>query len=212
MSTAQASASLDTNSLRDNFIPQFDGQPQQSYVEWRKRIFFYYLKMKLQKRTGECCLNLIGSLQGAAWKVVEDFEKETASDTILELLDKAFSYDNRVQMPQDFENFFTHGVRKPGATMLQLFCAEFDEKFRKVQAHGVKLPSQVLGWFLLKKANVAKEQRQMILTQAPGLERNEVQEALYLILGQGRCHHRQATVWPWQRATRLCAKPSRREP
>eukprot|EP00913_Durusdinium_trenchii_P025757 g24173.t1 len=136
MATAQASTSLDTTSLRDNYIPQFDGQPQ-SYVEWRKRINIYYLKMKLQKRTGECCLNLIGSLQGAAWKVVEDFdlknvEKETAFDTILELLDKAFAYDNRVQMPQDFENFFTHGVRKPGTTMLQ-FCTEFDEKFRKVQ-------------------------------------------------------------------------------
>ena len=127
--------------------------------------------MKLQKRTGERCLNLIGSLQGAAF------------DTILELLDKAFAYDNRVQMPQDFENFFSYGVRKPGATMLQ-FCAEFDEKFRKVQAHGVKLPSQVLGWFLLKKANITQEQRQMVLTQAPGLERTKVQEALYLILGQ----------------------------
>ena len=87
--------------------------------------------MKFQKRIGEYCLILIGNLQ-AAWKVVEDFDlknadKETAFDTIFELLDKAYVCDNRVQLPQDFENFFIYGIRKPGATILQ-FCIEFDEK------------------------------------------------------------------------------------
>ena len=37
---------------------------------------------------------------------------------------------------------------------------------------------------MLKKANVAREQRQMVVTQAPKLEKLHVQESLYLILGQ----------------------------
>ncbi|CAK9058722.1 unnamed protein product [Durusdinium trenchii] len=45
---------------------------------------------------------------------------------------------------QDFENFFTHNLRKPGSTLLQ-FCTEFDEKLRRLQAHGVKLPTTVQG-------------------------------------------------------------------
>ena len=185
---------LDTTSLRDSFIPQFDGQPQ-SYREWRKRIAIYHHKMTLQKRSGESLLNLIGSLQGAAWKVVEDYdlkkiEKEGAFDELMGMLDKAFAYDDRVQMPQDFENFFTHNLRKPGSTLLQ-FCTEFDEKLRRLQAHGVKLPTTVQGWFLLKKANVTREQRQLALTHAPGLEKNKVQEALYLFLGQD---HKAAVV------------------
>ena len=86
---------LDTTSLRDSFIPQFDGQPQ-SYREWRKRIAIYHHKMTLQKRSGESLLNLIGSLQGAAWKVVEDYdlkkiEKEGAFDELMGMLDKAFA-------------------------------------------------------------------------------------------------------------------------
>ncbi|CAK9042653.1 Aminopeptidase M1-A, partial [Durusdinium trenchii] len=44
----------------------------------------------------------------------------------------------------DFENFFTHNLRKPGSTLLQ-FCTEFDEKLRRLQAHGVKLPTTVQG-------------------------------------------------------------------
>ncbi|CAK9008681.1 unnamed protein product [Durusdinium trenchii] len=71
------------------------------------------------------------------------------------------------------------------------FCTEFDEKLRRLQAHGVKLPTTVQGWFLLKKANVTREQRQLVLTHAPGLERNKVQEALYLFLGQD---HKAAVV------------------
>ncbi|CAK9060837.1 Glyceraldehyde-3-phosphate dehydrogenase [Durusdinium trenchii] len=45
---------------------------------------------------------------------------------------------------EDFENFFTHNLRKPGSTLLQ-FCTEFDEKLRRLQAHGVKLPTTVQG-------------------------------------------------------------------
>ena len=35
------------------------------------------------------------------------------------------------------------------------------------------------------KANVTREQRQRVVTQAPKLEKLRVQESLYLILGQG---------------------------
>ena len=40
----------------------------------RKRINIYHVKMKLQKRTGGSVLNPIGSLQGAAWQIVEGFD------------------------------------------------------------------------------------------------------------------------------------------
>jgi hypothetical protein len=49
-------------------------------------------------------LNLLGSLQGTAWKLVADFGLESVSgDTalkdILALLDAAFQYDSKVEMP-----------------------------------------------------------------------------------------------------------------
>ena len=55
---------------------------------------------------------------------------------------------------------------------------------RKLAEHGVKLPDQMQGWILLRRANLTKEQHQLVLSQAPKLEKLRVQEALFVILGQ----------------------------
>ena len=70
-----ATAPLDQQSTRDSYIPVFDGTPA-GYKEWRKRITIYAKKMELTNRKNECVLNVLGSLQGTAWKLVEDFDLE----------------------------------------------------------------------------------------------------------------------------------------
>jgi len=100
-----ATASLDQQSTRDSYIPIFDGTLA-GYKEWRKRITIYAKKMELTNRKNECVLNLLGSLQGTAWKLVEDFDlekakEETAFKDILSLLDSAFQYDSKVELPAD---------------------------------------------------------------------------------------------------------------
>ena len=188
--SAAGSSTLDSNYTKDSFIPIFDGNPS-SYQEWRKRINIYHLKMKLQKRTIESVLNLIGSLQGTAWKLVEGFDvtklnEEKSFDEVIALLDTAFQYDNRVRTPQDFDAYFSLS-RKPGTSLLS-YVTEHDEKLRKIVEHGIKLPDQVQGWLLLRRANLTKEQNQLVLTQAPKLEKLKVQEALFVILGQDYKH------------------------
>ena len=81
-------------------------------------------------------------------------------------------------MPQDFDNYFNLN-RKPGTSLLS-YCTEHDEKYRKVAEHGIKLPDQVQGWLLLRRANLTKEQYQLVLSQAPKLEKLRVQEALFI--------------------------------
>ena len=78
---------------------------------------------------------------------------------------------------------FSHLSRKPGETLLSSIT-NHDEKLGKVEEHGIKIPDEVQGWLLPKRANVTREQRQMVVTQAPKLEQLRVQESLYLILGQ----------------------------
>ena len=143
--------------------------------------------MKIQKRATESVLNLIGSLQGNAWKLVEGYdltkvEDDQAFDKVISMLDTAFQYDTRVRMPQDFDAYFNLS-RRPGTSLLS-FVTEHDEKLRKITEHGIKLPDQVQGWLLLRRANLTKEQNQLVLTQAPKLEKLRVQEALFVILGQ----------------------------
>ena len=136
-----SSSTLDTNFTKDSYIPVFDGNPS-SYQEWRKRISIYHLKMKLQKRSVEAVLNLIGSLQGTAWKLVENFDvtkidQEKSFDDVISILDAAFKYDARVRMPQDFDAYVNLS-RRPGTTLLN-FVTEHDEKLRKLAEHGVRI-------------------------------------------------------------------------
>ena len=109
-STSASTAPLDSSTTKDNYIPIFSGAPQ-DYKEWRKRIAIYYKKMELTNRKVEAVLNLIGSLTGTAWKLVEDFNlddasKDNAFKDLLKKLDAAFQYDSRVQLPNDFDNYF----------------------------------------------------------------------------------------------------------
>ena len=136
MATASPTSSSPTDSAsqRDSWIPTFTGQPS-DYKEWRKRIQLYYHKMVLGKRRGEAILSIVGSLTGTAWRLVEDFdvtkaEEESAFDGLLKLLDGHFQYDDRVQLPVDFDNYFSL-TRKPNQTLLS-FVSDHDEFQHKV--------------------------------------------------------------------------------
>ena len=133
-------------------------------------------------------MNLISSLTGTAWKLVESFpledvEKSDAFSKLLKMLDKAFEYDNRVQLPGDFDKYFSGFQRHSGQTLLD-YCTQHDELYNRLADHKVTLPGQVQGWHLLRRAGLTREQRQLVLTQAPTLEKNKVQETLFLVLGQ----------------------------
>jgi hypothetical protein len=110
MSSTAASSAPDGANQRDSWIPVFSGQPN-NYKEWRKRITLYHQKMVLGKRRGEAILNIVGSLTGTAWRLVEDFDVSKAEDEssfaeLLKLLDGHFQYHDRVQLPADFDGYF----------------------------------------------------------------------------------------------------------
>jgi len=72
--------------------------------------------------------------------------------------------------------------RRAGQTLLS-FVTEHDELNRRLEKHNVALPDAVQGWHLLRKANLTREQKQLIALRAPQLEKKVI-EALYLVLGQ----------------------------
>ena len=186
-SAAESSKDGDYLNLRDSFVPLFSGQPQ-DYKEYRKRLMLYHHKMKISKRTAESVLNILGSFQGVVWRLFEDFsvedaEKEDGFGKIITKLDKNFEYDDRVLLPNDFEEYFNLLQRKPQQSLLS-FVTDHDTAYRRLTAHNVTLPVQVQGWHLLRRAALSKEQRQMVTLKAPTLEKTPVIEALYLLFGQ----------------------------
>ena len=211
MATATASTTPkdanDYQSTRDNYIPIFDGTPA-NYREWRKRITIYAKKMELSNRKNEGVLNLLGNLQGTAWKLVEDYDLEkagtpTAFNDILTMLDTAFKYDSKVEMPADFAAYFEHLGRRSGQSLLQ-YVTDHDDRLRRLEKHGIQLPSEVQGWHLLTKANISREQRQLVMTQSNSLERTKIQQSLYAILGQDYKHSHA----PASNTNRWAARPS----
>ena len=144
--------------------------------------------MILAKRASEGLLNLIGSQSGTAWSLLEDFplkdlELESTCNAVLKILDGAFQYDDRVQLPSDFEAYFMRFQRRAGQTLLA-YCTEHEELIKRLDRHKVTLPTTVQGRVLLRRAGLSKEQRQLVTTQAPQLEKRKVQETLYLLFGQ----------------------------
>ena len=190
--TTQASSSDGKESsgfldLRDSYVPTFSGQPA-DYREWRQRLHLYQRKMAITKRGHEAALNLVGSFTGVTWRLfqdwtIEELEKEDAFERIVKTLDANFSYDARVQLPNDLEGYFNLLQRQGGQTLL-LYVTDHEEAYRKLQQHKVELPSSVQGWRLLRRASLSREQRQMITLKAPSLEKQAVIKAMYLILGQ----------------------------
>ena len=127
MSTAATSPESPTQ--RDCYIPVFMGQPA-DYREWRRRIALYYAKMALSNRRGEAVINLVSTLTGAAWRLMEDFRVTTAGkegtfEQILKVLDQHFEYDSRLQLPADFDAYFGLS-RKSGQSLMEfvnLWCS-----------------------------------------------------------------------------------------
>ena len=177
--------------FNEGFFHPFVQWPAQRDKEWRKRIKIYMMRMSMTKRGHEAILNLVGSLTGVAWKVAEaydldDLEKKPADEhfnKLLKLLDAAFEYDSRVQLPADFDRYFVHLQRRSGQSLLQ-YVTEHDECLRRLSDHKIDLPKAMQGWHLLRKAGLTREQKQLIMTQAPTLERMKVEEAMLLVLGQ----------------------------
>ena len=148
----------------------------------------YYRKMTLAKKASEGVLNIVGSFKGVVWRLFEDwpldhFDKDDAFETMLKILDSNFSYDQRVQLPSDFEGYFNLLQRAPGQTLLT-YVNDHEEAYRKFLQHKVSLPESVQGWHLLRRAALTKEQRQLVTLKAPTLEKAAIIEALYLLFGQ----------------------------
>ena len=175
------------DTIKDTYIPVFNNRPE-DYREWRQRISLYKKKLSLQSKDKEAVINLLTSLQGVAWRQVEHqveklMEDPSGFDKTLELLDKAFRYDARVEMPRALEKFFYSIGRKADQTLLN-YVSDHTEALREVEKHGIKLPDNVSGWLLLRRSGLTTEQKQLIQSRCGDLKDYEVEQAMYYLLGQ----------------------------
>eukprot|EP00435_Cladocopium_sp_Y103_P055618 s618_g18.t1 len=171
------------------YVPEFNNRAV-DYKEYKKRILIYEKKMQLANRATETAFNVMSALTGRAWDAVEDIpmeqlESEQGTTVLLQRLDTVFKYDAITELPADFEAFFMHTRRARNQT-IQEYTADFERSLRKLEAHNVKLPDKVIGWFYLRRAGLRQDQRQMVMTglTVDKMSLSDVRKALNFVIGQ----------------------------
>ena len=93
---------------------------------------------------------------------LDELKDEDGLNILIAFLDKHLGKDDladSIEKSEDFDDF----KRKEGQT-IQEFIAMFDSKYRKIEKKNISLPSEILAFKLLKKANITKEEKLLVLT------------------------------------------------
>ena len=93
---------------------------------------------------------------------LDELKDEDGLNILIAFLDKHLGKDDLADIIEKFEDFDDF-KRKEGQT-IQEFIAMFDCKYRKIEKKDMSLPSEILAFKLLKKANITKEEKLLVLT------------------------------------------------
>lgn len=93
---------------------------------------------------------------------LEDLKSDFGLNILIAFLDKHLAKDDLADSVDKFDDFDDFR-RKEGQTVHE-YIAMFDSKYRKIEKKKMTLPSEILAFKLLKKANITKEERLLVLT------------------------------------------------
>jgi len=93
---------------------------------------------------------------------LEDLNKDNGLDKLIEFLDEKLGIDDLTNSLEKFENFEDF-QREQGQSITE-YIAKFDQKYNRMKNLNINLPSEILAFKLLRKANIAKEEKMLVLT------------------------------------------------
>ena len=82
--------------------------------------------------------------------------------TLIIFLDKHLAKDDLTDSLEKFDSF--DDFERKGDQSMTEFIAIFDAKYRKIEKKKMTLPPEILAFKLLKKANITKEEKLLVLT------------------------------------------------
>ena len=92
----------------------------------------------------------------------EDLGKEDGLKTLKEFLDLHLGKDEMSDMLEKFEAFDEY--KRDDKQTIQEFITKFDAKYQRLSKLDLKLPSPILAFTLLRRANLTKQEKQLVLT------------------------------------------------
>ena len=93
---------------------------------------------------------------------LDDLKKDDGLDTLIAFLDSHLKKDDLADSQEKFEEFEDF-ERKEGMSITE-YIASFDFLYRKMEKLKMKLPMEILAFKLLRKANIGKEEKLLVLT------------------------------------------------
>ena len=93
---------------------------------------------------------------------IEDLKKEDGLDTLIAFLDAHLKKDDLADGLEKFEEF--EDFQRLNRMNVTEYIASFDSRYRKIEKLKMTLPSEILAFKLLRKANISKEEKLLVLT------------------------------------------------
>ena len=95
---------------------------------------------------------------------IDDLKGDFGLSLLIEFLDKDLAKDDltsSLEKNDDFDDFRRKEIQ---GQSIHEYIAMFDTNYRKIEKKSMSLPSEILAFKLLKKANITKEERLLVLT------------------------------------------------
>ena len=111
---------------------------------------------------------------------------EKGYEDILNILDDKSKELQQEALRKGLREYFYQVMIKPGEAYRN-FMVRLDTSYRKLVQHGIELPDEVQGWFLMRKLGLDQASESMLLTATNGsLKKTEVIKAVKAIFPQGK--------------------------
>ena len=94
---------------------------------------------------------------------LDELTKESSLNNLIKFLDGYLGKDELVDTIDKFEDF--ENFERADKQNIRDYIASFDLKYRKLEKLNIKLSSEILTFKLLRKANLSKEMRMLVLTE-----------------------------------------------
>ena len=93
---------------------------------------------------------------------LEDFKKDDGLDILIDFLDSQLMKDELSDSLEKFEEF--EDIQRTSGQSITEYIATFDSRYRIIEKLNMKLPSEILAFKLLRKANISQEEKMLVLT------------------------------------------------
>ena len=93
---------------------------------------------------------------------IDDLKSDFGLSLLIEFLDKHLAKDDLTDSLEKFDDF--DDFRRKEGQSIHEYIAMFDAKYKNIEKKSMSLPSEILAFKLLKKANITKEERLLVLT------------------------------------------------